>query len=242
MKLSAIILEDEPFASKRLKRMIEEIALDINVIEAFESIEDTANYLLKNKHPDMFFADIHVADGNSFELFNILDIKSKVIFTTAYDKYAIEAFRKNATDYLLKPINRDQLAEAIEKATPLNSKSKKIQLEEYRNRFLIKFGNKLHSIKTSDIAYIFSKNKVSYFYTFDGERIASDYILQDLETMLDPNLFFRANRQFIVHIESITQMLRYGASRVKLTLNPEIDEKIIVSTDKTRIFKKWLER
>jgi DNA-binding LytR/AlgR family response regulator len=240
MKLSAIILEDEPFASKRLKRMIEEIAHDINVIEIFESIEDTANYLLENEHPDMLFVDIHVADGNSFELFKILDISSKVIFTTAFDKYAIEAFRKNATDYLLKPINRDQLAEAIEKATPLNMESKDILLEKYKNRFLIKFGAKLYTVKSTDIAYIFSKNKVTYFCTFDGDRIASDYILQDLETMLDPNLFFRANRQFIVHIESITKMQRHGASRVKLSLNPSISEEIVVSTDKTRIFKKWL--
>ena len=242
MKLSAIILEDEHFASKRLQRMIEELTYDIKVIQIFESIEDTANYLLANDHPDMLFIDIHVADGNSFDLFEILEISSKVIFTTAYDQYAIEAFRKNATDYLLKPIVKNQLAEAIEKATPLDKKAQKFKSSEYRNRFLIKFGSKLHSIKSSDIAYIFSKNKMSYFYTFDGKRIVSDYRLLDLETMLDPVIFFRANRQFIVHVDSIVSMLRHGASRIKLTLNPSIDEEIVISTDKTRLFKKWMDR
>lgn len=242
MKLSAIILEDEHFASKRLQRMIEELTHDIKVIHIFESIEDTANYLLSNDHPDMLFVDIHVADGNSFDLFEILDISSKVIFTTAYDKYAIEAFRKNATDYLLKPINKVQLAEAIEKATPIDGKSQNIKSSEFRNRFLIKFGSKLRSIKSSDIAYIFSKNKMSYFYTFDGQRIVSDYRLQDLETMLDPVTFFRANRQFIIHVDSIVKMLRHGASRIKLTLNPSIDKEIVISTDKTRLFKKWMDR
>ena len=122
MRLSAIILEDEDFAAQRLKRMIEELAHDIRVIDVFESIEDTANYLLANEHPDMLFVDIHVADGNSFELFKVIQVKSKVIFTTAYDNYAIEAFRKNATDYLLKPINKNELAEAIEKATPVDDR------------------------------------------------------------------------------------------------------------------------
>ena len=241
MKLTALILEDEDFAAQRLKRMIEELAHDIKVIEIFESIEETANYLISNEQPDMLFVDIHVADGNSFELFEVVEVKSKVIFTTAYDNYAIEAFRKNATDYLLKPINKNQLAEAIEKATPLNIASEKMRLSEYRNRFLIKFGSKLYSIRSTEIAYIYSKNKVSYFYTVDGERVASDYRLQDLESMLDPKLFFRANRQFIVHIDSIEKMLRHDSSRVKLTLKPHIDEEIVISTDKTRVFKKWLD-
>lgn len=242
MNLTAVLLEDEQIASNRLKRMINEVAKDIEVLAIFESIEETANYLINNNHPDMLFVDIHVADGNSFELFNIIDVKSKVIFTTAYDKYAIDAFRKNATDYLLKPLKKEELAEAIRKATPLMPNLKNEFTEKFKNRFLIKFANKLHSVKTTDIAYIFSKNKISFFYTFSGQRFASDYKLQDLEQMLNPQYFFRANRQFIIHIDSIVKMQRYEASRVILSLNPPIEEVIIVSTEKTRVFKDWMER
>ena len=242
MKLTAILLEDEQIAAKRLKRMINEVAKDIEVLAIYESIEDTVNYLLNNNHPDIIFVDIHVADGNSFELFNIIEVKSKVIFTTAYDKYAIEAFRKNATDYLLKPLKKEQLAEAIKKATPLYKNPTNEYAEKYKNRFLIKFANKLHSVKTTDIAYIFSRNKISFFYTFTGERFASDYKLQDLENMLDPQYFFRANRQFLIHIDSIVKIQRHEASRVILTLNPPIEEQIIVSTEKTRVFKTWMEK
>jgi two-component system response regulator LytT len=242
MKLTAILLEDEKIAAKRLKRLITEVAKDIEIIAIYESIEETANYLMNNNQPDIIFVDIHVADGNSFELFNILEVKSKVIFTTAYDQYAIDAFRQNATDYLLKPIKKEQLAEAINKATPLYSSTKPNYSELYKNRFLIKFGNKLHSVKTTEIAYIFSKDKISFFYTFSGQRIASDFKLQDLEQMLDPKSFFRANRQFIIHIDSIVKMQRHEASRVILTLDPPIENMIIVSTEKTRVFKEWMER
>lgn len=242
--MKAIILEDEIIASNRLKRMINEIDEEIEVLAAFTSIQDTASFLLElEEQPDILFLDIHVVDGNSFELFNILDINSKVIFTTAYDEYAVEAFRKNAIDYLLKPIKKDQLKEAIKRAKPGTEIKEAIPVEEgYKSRILIKFGSKIKSVKTEDIAYIFSQNKISYFYTHSGDRVPSDYKLQDLEEMLDPDLFFRLNRQFIAYIDSISKISTHNASRLKIELTPPIDEKIVVSTEKTRIFKKWIER
>ncbi len=242
--MKAIILEDEIIASNRLRRMINEVDEDIQILAAFTSIQDTASFLIEQEEqPHILFLDIHVLDGNSFELFNLMDISGKVIFTTAYDEYAVEAFRKNAIDYLLKPIKKDQLSEAIKRAKPGNEIKDSIPVEEgYKSRILIKFGSKIKSVKTEDIAYIYSQNKISYFYTHDGDRIPSDFKLQDLEEMLDPDLFFRLNRQFIAFIDSITKISTHNASRLRIELVPSIDEKIVVSTEKTRVFKKWIER
>lgn len=240
--MKAIILEDEQFAANRLKRMISEVVTDINVMAVFETVEELAGYLLENDDLDILFLDIHVADGNSFELFKMIDVKSNVIFTTAYDQYAIDAFRKNAIDYLLKPLKKEELAEAIAKAKPVNASQVADLSSGYKKRIVIQFMSKLHSVKTDDIAYIYSKNKVSYFYTKDGQRYPSDFKLKELEELLDPQHFFRANRQFIVHIDAVQTITKHQASRVKITLEPPIDETIVISTDKTPLFKKWLER
>lgn len=240
--ITAVILEDEQIASNRLSRMVKELDPDINVTRVFESISDTRQYYSSvTEHPDILFLDIHVADGNSFELFSQIIIKSKVIFTTAYDEYAIKALRSDAQDYLLKPIKSEELSAALEKATRHIQRGSEIS-NESKERFLFRFGAKLNSIKISDIKYIFSKNKISYFVKEDGQKIPSDYKLQELETQLDPNLFFRANRQFIVHINSINTIKTHTASRLKLTLNPSFEGNLIISTEKTREFKKWIDR
>ena len=238
--MNAVILEDELFASKRLKRIVKEVAPDINIVATFETIRETAEFLKTNNTIDLLFLDIQVADGNSFELFGMLEIDCKVIFTTAYNEFAIEAFRKNATDYLLKPIKKEHLIEAINKATPYNNEND--ENENFKQRILIKFMSKMHSLKTSNIAFVYSKNKISYIYTKEGVRYPSDLKLQEIEDMLNPIYFFRANRQFIIHIDSLDQIYRFQGSRVKITLNPSIDEDIIISTDKTPLFKDWLKR
>jgi len=212
MKLTAIILEDEEIASRRLI-----------------------------KQPDILFVDINVSDGNSFTLFNKVNVESKIIFTTAFDEYAVDAFRENALDYLLKPIKKEHLMEAITKAKNAVEALKEKE-NRYKERFLINFGRKLHNIKTEEISYIYSKDKIGYFYTKAGARIASDYRLQDLEKQLDPSEFFRANRQFIVHIESIAVIQKHDASRVKLLLQPCHGLDLVISTERTREFKKWLKR
>ena len=242
--MRAVILEDELIASKRLSRLIHEVNKDIVIEKSFISIREIATYLLEQEvHPDILFLDIHVLDGIILELFNIIDVKSKVIFTTAYDEYAIKAFRHNATDFLLKPIKVDELKEAISRAKIHDLDSvPKLETDHYKERLLIRFSSKLFSIKTKDIAYINSQNKIAYIYTFDGRRTPSDYKLQDLEEMLNPEIFFRANRQFLLNFEAISNIRIHNASRLKLTLTPEIDKQIIISTDKTKVFKKWMDR
>ena len=240
--ITAVILEDEIIASNRLTRMIRELDPDIHVLHVFESIGDTKNYYnMTEEQPDLLFLDIHVADGNSFELFNHVEIQSKIIFTTAYDEYAIEALRKEAKDYLLKPIKREELSNALSQATRHIQRGNETT-ENSKERFLFRFGSKLNSVKIADIQYIFSKNKISYFVTDNGQKIPSDYKLHELEDQLDPNIFFRANRQFIIHINSINTIKTHSASRLKLTLTPPFEGNLIISTEKTREFKKWIDR
>ncbi len=241
---TAIILEDEILALNRLKRMIQELDMDIQVVESFDTIEDTANYFINTKeHPDILFMDIQVADGNSFELFSLVEIKSKIIFATAYDEYAVEAFRKNALDYLLKPIKIEELRESVSKAKSFNEFEKLGQQKEgYKERFLLRFGSKFKNVKSKDISYILSKDRICYFFTFDEQKIPSDYNLQELESLLDPSKFFRINRQLIINIDSVKDMRIHSASRLKIQLEPNLNEEIVISTDKSKEFKQWLDR
>jgi two-component system, LytTR family, response regulator LytT len=240
--MTSIIVEDEQVAAQRLLRMVKELYPSIENIAIFESVEEAAGYLLNESHPDILFLDIQVADGSSFELLKIIDVKSKIIFTTAYSEHAAKAFRENAVDYLLKPLKIEELGEAIEKVkNQVAIKTDLINVQpEYKDRILIKFGSRLTVLKTSDIAYIYSENKIVYFYQKSGIKTASDYKLQDLESMFDPNYFFRINRQFIVHIDSIENMSTYSKARLNINLIPGFKDEIIVSTEKTPELKDWL--
>lgn len=244
--LTAIILEDEAIASRRLKRMIHEICGDdVEVVATFQGLSDLGEYLLSHEHPDILFQDIMVADGNSFDLYDIVDVRSKVIFTTAYDEFAIQALRRNAMDYLLKPLKMEELSNAISRIQNLDTSSLKDlrrEITPFKERFLIRFGNKLHSIATQDISYIYSEEKLSFFILKDGKRVASDYSLQVLQEELDPQKFFRVNRQFIVHIDSVSQILRFSRARLNLKLDPPFPQDIIISTENTPRFKEWIDR
>lgn len=245
--MKAIIVEDEAIAARRLKRMLDDIDIpEINVLRSMASIEETAEYLLSNPHPDLIFLDIHLEDGNSFELFDIIDdLKSSVIFTTAYNEYASYAFRKDALDYLLKPIKSTELLEAInKKKKPTKTAINKIKSfhTEYKSRFLIRLGSKIQLVKTDDIAYLYSENKLTYFVLKDGKRYPSDFRLQEIYEQLDPETFFRVNRQVITAIDSIKEIINYSKSRVKLKVNPPFKEDIVVSTETSPKFKKWLDR
>lgn len=242
--MTAGILEDELLARNRLNRLIRQSGFKIDIVAQFDRLQDMAEYLIKSENqPDIIFLDIHVSDGHSFELFNVVDVKSKVIFTTAYDQYAVDAFRHSAVDYLLKPIKKDQLHEAISKLSRIDFSDLKglSSNESFKKHFLIRFGKKLQRVQTNEIAYIFSKNKISYFHTYQGKVIASDFRLHKLEEELDPDCFFRANRQLIVHIDAINEIVRHNSSRLKLVLTPKINEEIIVSTERTKALKTWLD-
>ncbi|MCB0648498.1 MAG: response regulator transcription factor [Saprospiraceae bacterium] len=239
--MKVVILEDESIAAKRLIRLLEEIDPDLEIAGNYQSIADTASHLLEKGQPDVLLLDIHVLDGNSMELFKILHIKSKVVFTTAYDEFAVEAFRKNAIDYLLKPIKKDELSEAIGKAKVFTNPVPIDNTTPYKTNLLAKFGAKVKNVEVSDIAYVHSRDKISYIHLHSGAKIATDFRLQDFEEMLDPTAFFRINRQYIASKNAIDQMVTHNASRFKVSLKPPIEDDIVISTEKTREFKKWLQ-
>lgn len=239
--MKVVILEDETIAAKRLIRLLEEIEPGLEIVGNYQSIADTASHLLERGQPDVLLLDIHVLDGNSMELFKILQIKSRVVFTTAYDEFAVEAFRKNAIDYLLKPIKKEELAEAMGKAKALTKPLGEDVSHSYKTNLLARFGSKVKNVEVSDIAYVHSKDKISYIHLHNGIKIATDFRLQDLEEMLDPTAFFRINRQYIASKNAIDQMVTHNASRFKVSLRPPIEDEIVISTEKTREFKKWLQ-
>lgn len=239
--MKVVILEDESIAAKRLIRLLEEIEPGLEIVGNYQSIADTASHLLEKGQPDVLLLDIHVLDGNSMELFKLLQIKSKVVFTTAYDEFAVEAFRKNAIDYLLKPIKKEELAEAIRKAKVLTNPPADANANAYKTNLLARFGSKVKNIEVSDIAYVHSRDKISYIHLHDGTKIATDFRLQDLEDLLDPTEFFRINRQYVASKHAIDQMVTHNASRFKVSLKPPIEDEIVISTEKTREFKKWLQ-
>ena len=239
--MKVVILEDESIAAKRLIRLLEEIDSGLEIVGNYQSIAETATHLLEKGQPDLLLLDIHVLDGNSMELFKVASIKSKVVFTTAYDEYAVEAFRKNAIDYLLKPIKKEELAEAVDKVKMHNTPVAAVSTFRYKNNLLAQFGAKTKNIEVVDIAYIHSRDKISYIHLHNGMKIATDFKLQDLEELLNPEDFFRINRQYISAKKAIDQLVTHNASRYKVTLMPPIDDEIVISTEKTREFKKWLE-
>jgi two-component system LytT family response regulator len=218
------------------------------VVETLDSIETTVKWLCENPMPDLLFFDIHLADGNSFKIFQHVKISKPVIFTTAYDEYAIDAFQVNAIDYLLKPVKRPALRKAIEKFKKWN----KPAALDYPNlqsmmgdkllekRFLIRFGQTMKVVDIKDVAYFYTSDKITFLVTKKGKRYPIDYSLEQLMGMADPRQFFRANRQFIIHTDAIGEMLSHSKSRVKIILDPPCDDDIVVSSERSPLFKKWL--
>jgi two-component system LytT family response regulator len=246
--MKILIIEDEAAAARRLKKLLLEVNPKIEIIGHTDSIESTLNWLHINTMPDIFLMDIHLADGSSFEIFNHVQIPKPVIFTTAFDQYAIQAFKVNAVDYLLKPIKKLQLEQALEryqqrvanKEVNYKALARAIRNNDDRKRFLIKIGQQLKIISIKDAAYFYTKDKVTFLITFEGKRFPIDHSLEKVEEMTDPNQFFRINRQFILNIEAIKQMHAYSKSRVKIELQPPCEIDTIVSTERSPHFKKWL--
>jgi len=252
MKIKALIIEDEEPAAERLKKLIAEADPEIEISEIIVSVRSAINYLSKNK-PDLIFLDIHLADGESFEIFNQTTVNSPIIFTTAYDQFALKAFKLNSLDYLLKPVKPEELRSALEKFKNLYAENNKPTVDyaklaemlakektDYKKRLLIRYGDLFKTIDIKDAAYFFSENKISYVCTKQNARYALDNTLDELEKLLEPKEFFRINRQFIVGIESIDKMIAVSKSRVKLSLKPPAEQETIVSTERSPDFKKWL--
>ena len=249
--MNVLIIEDEILAAGKLKSMLAEIAPDVNVLATLGSIKESIKWLLHN-NADLIFLDIQLSDGQSFSIFEQVVVTTPVIFTTAYDHFAIKAFQLNSVSYLLKPIRKTDLEESLKKFASLR-KAYNIdftamlsqlngKFTEYKKRFLIQIGDKIRKVETDDIAYFYAYDKGCYLCTFNGHNYPVDYTLDKLEAELNPANYFRINRKYIVNINSITHMTAYSRGRIKLELKPLTNDEFgtIVSIDRSADFKKWL--
>lgn len=244
--MKILIVEDEQPAADRLKRLIKGIEPTAEILDTIDSVEGTLNYFSNHSTPDLLLMDIHLADGTCFEIFKYENIETPIIFTTAYDEYALQAFKTHAVDYLLKPIKQSELAIALNKFNKLQGNSPNLahlssqMTPQYVERFLIKSGQNYRIVELKDVSYFVSEDKISYAVKNDGKRYALDFTMDKLEGMLPPKDFFRLNRQFIVTTAAIEEMTAYSKSRVKVKLRPLSKEDAVVSSERTGDFKKWL--
>lgn len=251
--MNIIIIEDEKPSARRLQRML--TALDMEAETMLHSVEESIEWFQNNEHPDLIFLDIQLSDGLSFEIFETIEIKSAVIFTTAYDEYALQAFKLNSIDYLLKPIDEDDLASAVEKFKGRAPQKQAVTLDfddikkllvnpierEYKKRFSIKVGQHLKLINIEDIECFYSENKGTYAHTNEGRNYLLDNTLDQLEDELEPHTFFRISRKFFVNINAIKDMVSYTNSRLQIKLNHYNEQEVIVARERVKDFKNWLE-
>lgn len=251
--MNVIIIEDEKPSARRLQRMLK--VQDIHAETMLHSVEESIAWFQNNEHPDLIFLDIQLSDGLSFEIFESIDIKSAVIFTTAYDEYALQAFKLNSIDYLLKPIDDEDLELAVKKYKARAPQKQSVTLDfndiknllvnpierEYKKRFSVKVGQHLKLINIEDIECIYSENKGTYAFTSDGRNYLLDSTLDQLEAELEPNIFFRISRKFYVNINAIKDMVSYTNSRLQIKLNRFNEQDIIVARERVKDFKNWLE-
>ena len=250
--MKAVIIEDELVATQNLQRLISQVADDIQVIAVLQSVEESIDWFLLNQAPDVLFLDIHLADGSSFSIFEKVKIPCPIIFTTAYDEYALKAFEVNSIDYLLKPINHKNLERAVQKLRGLQPA--KIDNTEvianvlaafkqtnkvYKSNFLIPHKDKFIPLAIHRIACFYTENKMVKIITEDNQSYSLDSSLEDLYTQLDPALFFRANRQYIVSHKAIKDISVWFGSKVSINLTVAVPEKIIVSKARVSEFKAW---
>lgn len=249
--MKALIIEDEIPAQIQLERLIGQTFPSLEVIAKIDSVNGAVSWLSVNT-PDLIFMDVELSDGQCFEIFKKIEIKAPVIITTAYNNYAIKAFKVNSIDYLLKPIDKTEFIAAVEKSIkliekPLPDYSKIEELftrsmpKEYKKRFTVRIGDKILILNLSDIAYFYSEEKATFITTIEGKRYISDLTLDALEEMLNPKEFFRLTRGCIANIQSIKTVSRYFNSRLKVSLIPTLDQEILVSRIRIPQFMAWLE-
>lgn len=249
--MNILIIEDEPATAQRLKKMTEEIIPDARILEILDSISSTVQWFKTHAAPDLALVDIHLADGLSFEIFRETMVACPVIFTTAYDQYAIQAFKVNSIDYLLKPVKKEELAEAFKKFGRTRPAAPAINLEalaaiisgsekDYLKRMVVRIGQQIKVIEIKDLAYCYIDEKIVFGVNFKGDRYPLDLSLDQLEGQLDPARFYRINRAFIVSLESIDTMITYSKARIKIKLKPPCELESITSTERSAGFRDWL--
>ncbi|MEM8568207.1 MAG: LytTR family DNA-binding domain-containing protein [Bacteroidota bacterium] len=256
--MKILIIEDEKPAARRLEKLVLDHKDGSEILAKLDSVKSSINWLTSNVQPDLVFMDIQLADGLSFEIFEHVKITSPIIFTTAYDEYALKAFKVNSIDYLLKPIDGDDLIAAFEKLNRLTTSENKgstdqinsleqitqaVQMltRQYKNRFIIKIGEHIKAVGVDDILYFFSRDKATYCTTDEGKNYLLDYPIQDLTNMIDPEKFFQINRKYIISLKSIQDMVSFSNSRLKIILKNSNDDNVIVSRERVQEFKKWLD-
>ncbi|MBL6448352.1 response regulator transcription factor [Fulvivirga sp. 29W222] len=251
--MTVLIFEDETLAADKLQNLLQEVDDQLNVVGVLKSVEDAVDWLEQNEHPDLIISDIRLLDGLSFEIFRQVQVDKPVIFTTAYDQYAVKAFETNSIDYLLKPVNKERLQASIDKFKKLSGPTQAIPYEqlrkmiesrekEYKMRFMIRSGNKILAVPVEKIAYFYSQNKLTYIVTNDDRKYPYDHPLESIDQQLDPKIFFRANRKYVVKFDSISEIYPYFKGRIKINLTPEADDEVIISSEKTPEFKLWLDQ
>ncbi len=252
--MNILIVEDEPLAAAQLAAHLAALQKDAKIVAVCDTVKSTVNWLQTNDAPDLAFFDIQLGDGLSFEIFEQIDFPHPVIFITAFDQYAIQAFKVNSIDYLLKPIERNDLEKALIKfnnlakpktsnVTPeiLNEIVSSLKKKDFKERFLVKVGTHLRVVETSEILYFYSFQKGTYLKLSDRKDYLVDYSLEMLEEIIDPGVFFRINRKYIVSLKSITDVISYSNSRLKLKVKNPNEDDFLVAREKVKDFKSWLE-
>jgi len=253
--MNVLIIEDEKPAAKRLEQLIKKCQPDVTILDQPESVKATVRWLKGNAAPDLMFVDIQLADNLSFEIFRQVRVETPVIFTTAYDQYTLQAFKLNSIDYLLKPIEEEELQQALQKYHRFFDAPKRVMDAEmvkkimqsfeqpsYKERFIVKAGQQLSYIQVDDICYFYSEDGLAFAQLGNSKRHSIDYTLDRLEPILDPSQFFRLNRKVIAHIKSIRKIEPYFNSRLVVTLHPKPAFDVIVSRDRASDFKAWLDQ
>ncbi|GAB4022819.1 LytR/AlgR family response regulator transcription factor [Spirosoma koreense] len=252
--MTVILIEDENRNARQLERLLKTYDPTIQILAQLPSVRETIDWFKAHPLPDLAFMDIHLEDGLVFQVFDALPLSLPVIFTTAYDEYMLKAFRVNSIDYLLKPIEYDELVAAMDKFRTIRSQSgtpdvqallqllRKPQPAGFRERFMISIGTKIYSVEVADVAYFFSEEKATFLLPKTGAFLPIEYSLDQLAGMLNPAQFFRVNRQMLVNRSSIQSMHAYSAGKLKLELQPPAREEVFVSMSRLSEFKDWLGR
>jgi len=255
--MKVLIVEDEKSAAKRLISLLKEIDPGIVNLGVIDTVKGAREWLEEHQHPDLLFLDIQLADGLSFEIFDTTDISSPVIFTTAYDQYALKAFDVYSLDYLLKPIDKEKLGRSLEKykkivgeksaansldLDTLQSAFQMMKAKSYKARFIVKYGEHIKSVPTENISGFYSEEKITFFKTTEGRKYVVDYTIEQIEALVDPGKFFRINRKYIISLEAIEDVVVYSNSRLKLIAKQFQDMDLIVAREKVQEFKKWLDK
>lgn len=251
--MKVLIIEDEKPSARRLQRMLER--LEVQVDEMLHSVSESIEWFRNNPQPDLIFLDIQLSDGLSFEIFDEVEVSSAIIFTTAFDEYALQAFKLNSIDYLLKPIDEEELEAAVAKYKQRIPQNQNVQLNfedirkllgnpverEYKKRFTTKIGQHIKMIPVDEIECFYSENKGTYAHTFEGRAYLLDTTLEQLEGEISPEVYFRINRKFYVNINGIKDIISYTNSRLQLKLHSYKEDEVIVAREKVKDFKLWLE-